>query len=468
MADTSPLLQANAQLVVSALLAQTDAAAAKLALQKLALASELDLLTELPNRQSLITRFKYAQSHARRGDTQLAILFVDLNNFKQINDTLGHAVGDQVLRLVAKRLATAVRESDTVSRHGGDEFVILLTDVSNATDVVQIADKLIAALGRAARVGNHLLEITASIGISLFPNDGEDIDTLIESADAAMYRAKRGQVGIAFHSQAAKGHPWRPSCRQTGLRNANSQLVLAALVAQQLQEQAEQAQRRQTEFLAFLAHELRNPLMPIRQAVRLLERTRTDAKQLPRIQAIIEKQVVHMSRLINDLLDVARISTGKLTVERETLDLADILRAAVAASLSRIDARLQRFTVEIAVDSAPFLGDPVRLTQIVTNLLDNASKYSQESADIFLSLGQTTDGFVIRVTDTGIGMSKETLDTVFEPFFQAKAAVEFNHKGLGIGLAVVRELVLAHGGAISASSDGPGTGSVFVVTLPSL
>jgi diguanylate cyclase (GGDEF)-like protein len=163
-AQTTRLVAANEHLVVSALRAQSAADVATHALEVLSRSSELDSLTDLPNRQSFLSRFTYAIAIARRIGTQLALLFLDLNNFKQINDTLGHAVGDQVLRLAAKRLAAAVRESDTVSRHGGDEFLILLTDVSHASDVVQIATMLISALGRPARVGEHVLRLTASIG----------------------------------------------------------------------------------------------------------------------------------------------------------------------------------------------------------------------------------------------------------------------------------------------------------------
>jgi diguanylate cyclase len=487
MARTTQLVEANEQLVVTALQAQSAADSATQALQVLSRSSELDSLTDLPNRQSLLSRFTYAIAIARRTGTQLALLFVDLNNFKQINDTLGHPVGDQVLRLAAKRLATAVRESDTVSRHGGDEFLILLTDISHAADIVQIATKLIAALGRPARVGDHVLRLTASIGVSLFPRDGEDTDTLIQRADAAMYRAKRnGEGGFAFHGTysdeeqtvsprlSALNHPlshYRAALaeqarRHGQLRDANEQLVRAALGAQQLQEAAEQAQRRQLEFLAVLAHELRNPLVPMQYAATLLHRALRDESLLPRIQSMIERQVAHMSRLIGDLLDVSRASTGKLRIERQMVDLKDVLDAAVESGRPSMDARLQHFTVTIPAGPLDVYGDSVRLTQIFSNLLDNASKYSAEGADIGLSAMQDESSIEITVTDMGIGMSPQVLTTIFEPFVQDAAAIEFNGAGLGIGLTVVRELVAAHEGTIIAHSSGAGLGSTFVVTLP--
>jgi diguanylate cyclase len=486
-ARTTQLVAANEHLVVTALRAQSAADAATHALKVLSRSSELDSLTDLPNRQSLLTRFKYAIAIARRTGTQLALLFVDLNNFKQINDTLGHPVGDQVLRLAAKRLATAVRESDTVSRHGGDEFLVLLTDVSHVTDVVQVATKLIAALGRPARVGEHVLRLTASIGISLFPRDGDDSDTLIQRADAAMYRAKRnGEGGFAFHGTSsdenelvsprlsALHHPlshYRAALaeqarRHSQLREANERLVLAALSAQRLQEAAEQAQERQTEFLAVLAHELRNPLVPMQYAAALLHRARNDESLLPRIQTMIERQVAHMSRLIGDLLDVSRVSMGKLRIERRLVDLNEVLDAAVESCRPSMDARLQHFSVRIPAGCLDVYGDPVRLTQIFSNILDNASKYSAEGADIGLSARPNDSSIEITVCDMGIGISSEVLATIFEPFVQDAAAIEFNGTGLGIGLTVVRELVAAHEGTISAHSAGVTLGSTFVVTLP--
>ncbi len=487
IAHATQLVEANEQLVLSALRAQVVADDATRALTLLERSSELDSLTELPNRQSLLSRLIYAMAIARRTGTQLAMLFVDLNNFKQINDTLGHGVGDQVLRLAAKRLATTVRESDTVSRHGGDEFLILLADVSHATDLAHIAAKLISALARPARVGDHVLRLTASIGISLFPSDGEGAEILIHRADRAMYRAKRnGDGGFAFHGTFADEdqtpsprlnalrHPlshYRAALaeqarRHSQMREANENLVLAALGAQKLQQTAEEAQRRQTEFLAVLAHELRNPLAPMQHAAALLPRARLDESLLPRIQSMIERQVTHMSRLIGDLLDVSRVRYGKLRLERRIVDVKDILDVAVTACRPSMDARLQRFTVSIAAGSLDVYGDPVRLAQIVSNLLDNASKYSPEGADIGLSALQGENSIIMEVSDTGIGMSAEVLTTIFEPFVQDAAAIEFNGSGLGIGLTVVRELVTAHAGTISACSPGANLGSTFVVTLP--
>ena len=201
--QASQLLEANEQLVIAALRHQADAETAAQALNDAARSAEVDALTQLPNRVLLLDRLTLAIANAKRRDTRLALLFLDLDNFKQINDTFGHAVGDEVLQRAAHCLTGSVRDADTVSRYGGDEFVILLTEVTQAADAVRVADKVSAALRASGGVGNRVTRLSASIGISLYPDDGEDADTLIDRADAAMYRAKRnGLGGYAFHGAA--------------------------------------------------------------------------------------------------------------------------------------------------------------------------------------------------------------------------------------------------------------------------
>jgi diguanylate cyclase (GGDEF)-like protein len=482
------LLEANEQLVFAMLRAQAEAQTAAQALQEVARSAEHDEMTGLPNRVLLLDRLAHAIANARRHNARLALLFLDLNNFKQINDTLGHAVGDQVLKLVAHSLASSVRGSDTVSRHGGDEFLILLAEVAHASDAVLIADKVLAALSAPSRVGDHVLRLTASIGISIYPDDGEDAATLIDRADAAMYRAKRHGLGSSvFHdekpaSERSLEPPPLKSLQQplthyelalaehdrryAQLREANEQLVLAALSAQELQAAAEQAQRRQTEFLAVVAHELRDPLTPIRTAAALLSDVRTQEPLLLQVQAVMERQVLHMSRLVNDLLDVSRVNTGKLSLERRVVEMAGIVDEAVDACRPAMDTRLQHFVVQVPARALEVDGDPIRLVQILCNLLDNASKYTQVGGEIRLSVVATGAAIVLTVADKGIGITAEALPNVFEPFTQDAHATVFNRDGLGIGLTVVRELVEAHGGTVVASSPGSGLGSQFVVTLP--
>lgn len=196
------LRQANERLVVTAVLAQTNAELATQALTQLALIAELDPLTQLPNRALLLDRFAHAIAAAKRHHTRLAALFIDIDHFKHINDTFGHTTGDEVLKMIAHCLTAAVREADTVSRYGGDEFLILLTDAGSMSDVILVVTRLIASLGAPHPIGDRTFRVKASIGISIYPDDGDDAAALIERADAAMYHAKRQGLGrYVFHSE---------------------------------------------------------------------------------------------------------------------------------------------------------------------------------------------------------------------------------------------------------------------------
>ena len=486
--EADRLREANEHLIVAALQARTDAEATAHALLSVARVAELDPLTQLPNRVLLLDRFEQAIANARRTNKQIALLFVDLNRFKQINDTLGHAVGDEVLQLAARCMVDSVRASDTVSRHGGDEFLILLDDVSQASDAAAVADKVIAALGMPALIGDHVMRLTASIGISLYPADGERASELISLADGAMYRAKRDGVGsFVFHDAQAVIEPLLQTpvlgslqaplshydsarqefkLRNQQLQEANEQLLLSALDAQELQAAAEQALKRQTQSMGKAAHELRNPLMSIRSASSVIGRTAADQPLLPRMTAVIDRQVAQMSRLVNDLLDASRVSTGKLRIERRAVEMTRLIDEVVETCRPAIDTRLQHFRVQAHLGELPVYGDPLRLSQVLRNLLDNASKYTPRGGEIRLSVVRLGDTLVLTVADTGIGIAADALAHIFDPFVQDADATAFDGSGLGLGLTVVRELVHAHGGEVEACSAGPGCGSQFKVTLP--
>lgn len=482
------LLEANARLLSATLRARTDAENAARALEEMAHTVELDTLTQLPGRALLLDHFPHAIASAKRRGSRMALLFIDLNHFKEVNDTLGLAVGDAVLKLVAKHLASSVRETDTVCRYGEDEFLILLDDISQTSNVMLVADKAIRALCGPHHVGDTVVRLTASIGISVYPDDGEEIHALINRAEAAMLQAKRhapgsfpfpgndstGAIATAEPEAVERhdaGHPRALTQAEHERRHAhqceaNEQLVLAALGAQELQVAAEAALRRQTEFLAVLAHELRNPLTPIRTATELMGNIHTDATLLPRLQGIIERQVQQMTRLVGDLLDVSRISSGKMRLQRRVVDLAEVVDDAFETCRPAMTRRQQHLDVHMPEGRLDVLGDPGRLAQVIGNLLDNASKYTPEGGDIGFSVAVADDSVMLTVTDNGIGISAEGLPHVFDPFVQDAHPAGFNGVGLGIGLTVVRELVEAHGGTVVAHSAGNGLGSRFVVTLP--
>jgi diguanylate cyclase (GGDEF)-like protein len=482
------LLEANENLVVAALRSQTEAQAKGQALEELSRASELDALTELPNRSLLLDRFTSAITHAKRHGVKVGLLFLDLNGFKEVNDTLGHSMGDEVLKTAARNLASAIRQGDTVSRHGGDEFVVLLGELTRAADAAVVANKIVTALGSPSRVGRHALRLSASIGISIYPDDAEDPATLINLADAAMYRAKRSHLGAAVfagevpadapasgpHTLAALHRPLTDieqgaaehERRLALLREANSQLVLAALDAQELRAAAEKAQSRQTEYLVTLAHELRGPLAPIRSSAALLGHVRLHEIGLPKLRDIIERQVEHLGRMVDDLLDVSRANTGKLRLECSEIDLHSVVDEAVEGARPAMDLRLQELQLLMPIQPIMLWADRVRLAQILGNLFGNASKYTQNGGKIELSVMVQGEQVVISLVDNGIGINAEILPHIFEPFVQDPQAIGFNGMGLGVGLAVVRELVHAHGGEVVAHSAGSGRGSEFVVTLP--
>ena len=484
------MVEANQHLVLAALEAQRNAEASERALREMAEAADLDSLTSLPVPALLRLRLATVIASARQGQSgdHVALLLLNLTDFTLINDTLGHATGDQVLQLAARTLAGVVRPIDTVSRHRGNEFLILLPQLADVAEAVFHAARITAALGAPAMLNQHVLRLAASVGIAIYPEDGADADSLIDRAVAAMYRAKwRGLGSFAFQGEAGTSErslelrtleslrqplvdhesaAAEAERRNALLQEANTRLLLAAVNAQELKEAAEQAQRRQTSFLGVLAHELRNPLTPIRNAAAILGRIPSEGPVLGKVQGIIELQVRNMSRLIEDLLDVSRVNSGKLRLEMASVDIHALVDDVVQASRPAMDTRLQLFEVQLASRAITVHGDSVRLVQVLGNLLDNASKYTPEHGHIRLETLVEGDKVLLTVADNGIGITDAALATIFDPFVQEQHATLFNGTGLGIGLTVVRELVEGHGGTITVASGGKGLGSRFTVVLP--
>jgi PAS domain S-box-containing protein len=231
-------------------------------------------------------------------------------------------------------------------------------------------------------------------------------------------------------------------------------------------EQLQEADRRKDNFLAMLAHELRNPLAPILNAAQLMRLQGMPTPDLERARATIERQGQHLARLLDDLLDLSRITHGKITLRKETVDLAATVVEAVQVSRTLMDGRRHQLTVALDDKPLPITGDPTRLSQIVVNLLNNAAKYTDPGGRIALSLGREGAEAVLRIKDTGVGIPSAQLANIFEPFAQVDTSLERSQGGLGLGLALVRNLVHLHGGTIAAHSDGLGKGSEFVVRWP--
>ena len=232
-----------------------------------------------------------------------------------------------------------------------------------------------------------------------------------------------------------------------------------------MEEALRVANRRKDEFLATLAHELRNPLAPIRNAVALLAKSGASELDLTWSRGVIDRQVDQMSRLIDDLLDMARISSGKLLLRRQTVTLESVIDLAVETSRPHIDAAGHRLGTRLAAGQVRVDADPTRLAQVFSNLLNNAAKYTPHGGVISLAADQEADEVVVTVTDSGLGFPPELASEIFEPFSQWTASDEQPSGGLGIGLALVRGILELHGGSVAASSAGPGQGSCFEVRL---
>jgi len=234
----------------------------------------------------------------------------------------------------------------------------------------------------------------------------------------------------------------------------------------QMANDLSEANRLKTEFLATLAHELRNPLAPIRSGLQFIRRAPGDAAAVSRVHEIMGRQLDHLVLLVDDLLDVARIQRGQVELRCEPVDLATVIEAAVETSMPLIQAARHAFDLQLPGTPLPLMADPTRLTQVISNLLNNAARYTPRGGRIALAARVEGDEALITVTDNGIGIAPDALEAVFKMFTQVGQAQQPGSGGLGIGLSLVRSLVELHGGSVRAASAGTNAGSVFTVRLP--
>jgi PAS domain S-box-containing protein len=232
------------------------------------------------------------------------------------------------------------------------------------------------------------------------------------------------------------------------------------------EERLKEINRRKDEFLATLAHELRNPLAPIRQASAISKAATATEAQKRWSHDVIERQIRHMALLLDDLLDISRVTRGTLELRPQMTDLASIIETATETARPLIEAKRHTLKTEISPEPSPFAADPMRLAQVLSNLLSNAAKYTDQGGEIRLRAACSTDAVVFSVADNGIGIPSDALQEVFAMFSQVKSAQDRSEGGLGIGLALAKGLVHLHGGTLEAHSDGAGQGSEFIVRLP--
>jgi two-component system, chemotaxis family, CheB/CheR fusion protein len=262
--------------------------------------------------------------------------------------------------------------------------------------------------------------------------------------------------------------PADPTEQEAALREANEQLVLAMVRAQAAEEELRLAARHKDEFLAMLGHELRNPLVPIRNAAEVLHRIAGEDKRVAWVYEVLVRQVGHITRLVDDLLDISLISRGAMQLRFEPVALSAVIGRAVEAVEPLIKRKRHHLNCDLPLKTVWVEGDVIRLTQVFENLLTNAAKYTPEDGEISITLEIVDQSALIRVRDNGLGIAPGMQSRIFELFVQDARAADRSEGGLGIGLALVRHLVNLHHGAIEATSDGAGKGTEFVVSLPLL
>jgi signal transduction histidine kinase/ActR/RegA family two-component response regulator len=234
----------------------------------------------------------------------------------------------------------------------------------------------------------------------------------------------------------------------------------------QLATDLAESDRRKTEFLAMLAHELRNPLAPISNAARALRLSRGNDHALRSASEMLERQVAQMARLVDDLLDMSRITRGKIGLRKDRIELAPIIQQAVEAVRAQYKNMNHELTVSMPAQPVHLEADPARLAQVIGNLLNNACKFTDRGGRVSLNVEVADDQAVVQVRDNGIGIAAEDLPRVFDMFAQVDTSLERSRDGLGLGLTLVKTLVELHDGSVEAHSDGPGRGSTFTMRLP--
>ena len=275
----------------------------------------------------------------------------------------------------------------------------------------------------------------------------------------------RGQTFAALAFSREPSSRWFTAA-DTTIAEALASRAAIALENARLYKDIEQADRQKNEFLSMLAHELRNPLAPIRNSVAVLRMHRDRAPEAAWAQDVIDRQVSHLVRLVDDLLDVSRITRGKIRLEFEQVEVATIINNAVETSRPNIEAGGHQLEVQIPDSPIWISADQARISQVLANLLNNAAKYTPDGGLIRISAALERDEVVFRVRDNGVGIPPEMLAKVFDLFTQVDRSLDRSQGGLGIGLTLVQRLIEMHGGRVEASSAGPGQGSEFVVRLP--
>jgi signal transduction histidine kinase len=415
-------------------------------------------------------------------------------------------VDDQPARLLTYQSVLSELNQNLVTAHSGlealeklmrDEFAVVLLDVSmpdmdgfeaarlihehprfERTPIIFVTGVHMSELDRlkgykvgavdyvAIPVVPEILRSKVAVLVELYCKRRELIDLNRHLAEA---NERLAEANVALQAEKTRElRALNASLQQANLEMERTNQVLHSEVAERARaEQAlKEADRLKDEFLAMLAHELRNPLAPIRNAVHLMKLKSLEDAQLRLARDIIDRQLLQLTRLVDDLLDVSRITRGKINVARERIELRDLVTHAVETVTPTIEARKHRLTVELPQRAFVIYGDPLRLTQVLGNVLGNAAKFTDNGGQISVRARRRHRDVEIAVRDSGIGIAPQVLPRIFDLFTQLDDRMGRAQSGLGIGLALVRRLVEMHGGTVRASSPGLGLGSEFVIRLP--
>jgi signal transduction histidine kinase len=398
-------------------------------------------------------------------DERINILIVD-------DEPKNLTVLDTVLNHPDYRLVRAESADQALLALVVEEFALLILDIRMPGMTGFELAQMIKERKKTARV--PIIFLTAYYNQDQHVLEGYEtgaVDYLHKPVNPAILRSKvaifaelhRKSREIAMANRALLAEVTERRRAEEQLRELNETLEQRVVERTQALHEADS---RKDEFLATLAHELRNPLAPVRNAVQVLQMQGTASPELQFARDIIDRQVRQMSRLIDDLMNVSRINEGKIELKRERVSLATVIQGAVETSRSLIDECGHALTVALPSEPIILDADLTRLTQVFLNLLNNAAKFSEKGGRIDLKAERQGNEVVVSVTDTGIGIPADKLTSVFEMFSQVEGALTRSQGGLGIGLCLVKRLVEMHGGSIEAHSDGPGKGSEFVVRLP--
>ncbi len=416
-----------------------------------------------------------------------------------VRDASGHAIGllgisrDITERKRHHEALRAALESAEVERW---RSAAVFTEQRRAEEAANASETRLREAQRLARLGSWEWVVGGAITWSegLFQILGRDLDSGPPSLDTlpqVFTPEAWSRVGPAIERAVSAGEPYElevEMVRQDGTRlwtitrgeavrgptgavvklRGTSQDITERKRAEEEREQLlaalRDADQRKTEFLDMLSHELRNPLTPIRNSLDILQRTTPGGEQDRRARTVIDRQLNQLTRLVDDLLDVTRISRGKIRLQRARLDFVDLVRQTVEDHRSLLEGR--EVVVALPARGMWVDGDRARLAQTVGNLLQNAAKFTPRGGKVSVSLAPAGDRAVVEVADTGLGIEADLLPRLFEPFAQGEHSLARTGGGLGLGLALVKGLVEEHGGTVTGTSDGPGRGARFMLTLP--